>query len=97
MEKSLSFVILSFSLAMLWAPLLISMLYKFKIVRHVEKDFSAVVGERFQKEGTPIMGGLLVVITVAAITIFFNWGRGSTYVPIGVCFYRLFLVVSTMF
>ncbi len=84
MERAFSFVALSFALAMLWAPLLIRMLYQFKIVRHVEKDFSTVVGERYLKAGTPIMGGLLVVITVAALTVFFNWGRGSTYVPIGV-------------
>jgi len=84
MEKAFSYIVLSFSIAMLWAPLLISMLYRFKIVRHVEKDFSTVVGERYLKAGTPIMGGLLVVITVSALTVFFNWGRGSTYVPIGV-------------
>jgi phospho-N-acetylmuramoyl-pentapeptide-transferase len=30
------------------------------------------------------MGGLLVVVTVALITYFFNWNRSFTYVPIGV-------------
>lgn len=84
MERAFYFVIVSFIGAMLWAPLLIKMLYKYKIVRHVSKDFSTLVEERYMKEGTPIMGGLLVVFTVSIITIFFNWGRGSTYVPIGV-------------
>ena len=69
---------------MAWAPLLIRMLYKYKIVRHISKDFSALVGERYLKKGTPIMGGVLIVFTVSILTILFNWGRGSTYVPIGV-------------
>jgi phospho-N-acetylmuramoyl-pentapeptide-transferase len=30
------------------------------------------------------MGGLLVIITVAVITFFFNWSRNFTWVPIGV-------------
>lgn len=84
MERAFSFVIFSFVIAMLWAPILIYMLYKYKIVRYISKDFSAIVGERYLKEGTPIMGGLLIVFTVSILTIFFNWGRGSTYVPIGV-------------
>lgn len=84
MERAFSFVVISFVVAMAWAPLLIRMLYKYKIVRNVSKDFSALVGERYLKKGTPIMGGVLVVFTVSILTILFNWGRGSTYVPIGV-------------
>ena len=37
------------------------------------------------------MGGLLVIITVALITFFFNWSRAFTWVPIGVMLLSAFL------
>ena len=70
--------------AFLWAPLLIKLLYKFKITRQAEYDFTLKDGERSSKVGTPIMGGLLVVLTVTIITLLFNWERANTYVPMGV-------------
>ncbi len=65
----------------LWAPLLIKLLYKFKITRRAEYDVTLNVKT---KAGTPIMGGLLIIITVAAITMLFNWERKFTWVPIAV-------------
>ncbi len=69
--------------AFLWAPLLIKLLYRWRIVRTDEFDYT-LKGARSHKSGTPVMGGLLVVITVAVITLLFNWDRQYTYVPIGV-------------
>ncbi|MCA9386254.1 hypothetical protein KC717_06440, partial [Candidatus Dojkabacteria bacterium] len=48
------------------------MLYKFNITRRGEVDFSNLIEERKKKIGTPIMGGLIVVITVIAINLIFN-------------------------
>lgn len=66
------------------APLLTKFLYKFNITRRAEYDFTLKSGDRAQKVGTPIMGGLLVIVVVTFITLFFNWERSYTYVPIGV-------------
>lgn len=71
----LEYIIFTFAISMLWAPFLIKFLYKRGIVRNMEKDFSLLVEERAVKHGTPIMGGLLVVITVILITLFFNFSR----------------------
>jgi len=68
--------------AFLWAPFLTKILYKYKITRRSEFDFT-LRGERRKKTGTPIMGGLLIIITVTVITVLFNWSREYTYVPIG--------------
>lgn len=76
----LAAVIISF----LWAPLLIKLLYRFKITRTNPFDPTLGMAGREQKFGTPIMGGLLVILTVAMITFFFNWERRFTFVPIGV-------------
>jgi len=69
--------------AFVWAPLLTKILYKYNITRRSEFDFTLKNGFRAGKTGTPIMGGLLVVITVVLITVIFNWERKYTYVPIG--------------
>lgn len=68
--------------AFLWAPLLTTFLYKYKITRRGDYDHT-LQGERKIKTGTPIMGGLLVIVTVTVITMIFNWHRQYTYVPIG--------------
>lgn len=75
MEKILLFIIGSFAFSMAWAPILTSFLYKKGIVRHMATDFSAMVEERAEKEGTPIMGGLLIVITVILVTLVFNFSK----------------------
>ncbi len=67
--------------AFVWAPVLIKFLYRFNITRRNEFDFT-LQGDRKNKIGTPIMGGLLVVGTVTIITLLFNWNRENTYVPI---------------
>jgi phospho-N-acetylmuramoyl-pentapeptide-transferase len=67
-EQNIFLIIVSFIAAMLWAPLLIKLLYKFKVVRKLEDDFSSIIKERQAKQGTPIMGGLLVILTVSFIS-----------------------------
>src|SRR3989339_1526722 len=80
-QTTLVYLIFSAIGAFVWAPLLIKFLYRFKITRRSEFDFT-LKGERKRKEGTPIMGGLLVVVTVSVITLVLNWNRENTYVPI---------------
>ncbi|MEK7681068.1 MAG: phospho-N-acetylmuramoyl-pentapeptide-transferase [Patescibacteria group bacterium] len=83
LREALTYIMASAIGAFIWAPLLTKFLYKYNITRRAEYDFT-LHGERKCKIGTPIMGGLLVILTVTAVTIFFNWNRENTYVPIGV-------------
>ncbi len=84
LRKAISFGLVSCVVAFLWAPLLTKFLYKYKITRRSEFDASLGMTGRQTKTGTPIMGGLLVVITIAFLTVLFNWERKFTWVPIGV-------------
>lgn len=84
MTEMLGFGLFACIIAFLWAPLLTNWLYKHKITRRYDYDPAKNVASRADKEHTPIMGGLLVVVTVAAITMLFNWDRSFTWVPIGV-------------
>lgn len=80
----LGFALIACLFAFLWAPLLTHFLYKYRIVRQSQYDASLALESRRDKVGVPVMGGLLVVVTVALITFFFNWDRHFTWMPIGV-------------
>lgn len=60
---------------------IISILYKFSIVRKIDVDFSTLIEARKLKVGTPIMGGLIVVLAVLLVNLIFNL-NGTTKVPL---------------
>lgn len=82
MIKLLIFLLGSFILAFLWAPLLINFLYKYSIRRRIRQEVDEKIKIRRVKLGTPIMGGLLIVITVTLVTLLFNLSREQTYLPL---------------
>ncbi|HUD03916.1 MAG TPA: phospho-N-acetylmuramoyl-pentapeptide-transferase [Candidatus Paceibacterota bacterium] len=59
------------------------LLSHFKIWRKDVYDPTLGIEGRKGKASTPIMGGLIVVLTITIITYFFNWDRQFTWVPIG--------------
>ena len=69
--------------AFAWAPLLSKILYRFHVVKGPKIELDAL-GSHSYKASTPVMGGLLVVFTVALITYIFNWSRSFTWVPVSV-------------
>lgn len=83
-RQAVGFALLSCFLSFLLAPVLTKILYHFNITRRSEYDATLAMGARKEKRGVPIMGGLLVIITVAVLTYLFNWERRFTWVPIGV-------------
>jgi phospho-N-acetylmuramoyl-pentapeptide-transferase len=84
LKTAIGFSLVSCVVAFLWAPFLTKILYKYKLTRRNEYDATLAMGARKNKTGVPVMGGLLIIITVAIITIIFNWERKFTWVPIGV-------------
>lgn len=81
MKDSLTLILMSAFFGFLISPIIINVLYKLKVVRKIETDFSTIVGERYIKAGTPIMGGLIIIITVLVLTAVLNWNN-TTFVPI---------------
>lgn len=51
---------------------LITFLYKFKLVRHLDVDFTTVIESRKTKIGTPIMGGLIFILPILTLNLAFN-------------------------
>ncbi len=84
LNTTLFYIIISGLVAFIGAPLLIYLLEKIKIKRTFENGSAKGIGHRLEKTGTPIMGGLLIVITILLITLLFNWDKRYTYVPVGV-------------
>ncbi len=79
----ISFVLVGAIVAFILAPLFIKILYRFHVVKEPKVELIGLGSHRY-KAVTPVMGGLLIVITVAIVTYFFNWSRSFTWVPIGV-------------
>ncbi len=79
----LGFALFSCVVAFLWAPLLSYFLRRFHIIKSPKAELVSIESQK-GKSSTPIMGGLLVIVTVAIVTILFDWSRSFTWVPIGV-------------
>jgi len=86
LSESIGFALLAMAISFLWAPFLTNILYRYNITagRRGQFDVTLTSLARREKLATPVMGGLLVIVTIAVITILFNWERTFTWVPIGV-------------
>jgi len=91
---------LAFVVAISWTPLLTNFLYKYRLGKKIRDSKVAPIFAKMheKKSGTPTMGGLLIWVTVTAITViiyylsvFFNdiWtdfnflSRSETLLPLG--------------
>ena len=79
---------LSFVIALIWTPLFTDFLYKNKLGKKIrktgfdEKKVPIFYKLHKGKENTPTMGGLLIWITTAIITLLFNFSRSGTWLPL---------------
>lgn len=55
---------------------IIYLLYKFNITRRMTVDFTTIIEKRNLKIGVPIMGGLIIVITVVYLNLLLNQNLG---------------------
>ena len=67
----------------------ISLLYRFKITRRLDYDFTSVLEKVNLKAGVPIMGGLIIVLTVLFVNLLFNPKKGD--IILGVLLFAFFL------
>lgn len=85
---------LSFIIAIIWTPLFTDFLYRNRLGKKIRKtgfdEERAPIFYRLHKDkaNTPTMGGLLIWLTAAVITVLFNFSRAGTWLP-------LFALVAT--
>ena len=78
MKTGFTFIILSALLSLLLAPFIIDILYQYKIVRGRNFDDSIKkIKERKSKIGTPMMGGLIIILPIILLTLIFNYNKYS--------------------
>jgi len=94
LAKSFWLATLAFLVAVLWTPLFTDFLYRNRLGKKIRQtgfdESKAPIFYSFHKhkENTPTMGGLLIWVTVAVITLLMNLSRGQTWLP-------LFVLVAT--
>ena len=85
---------ISFLIALIWTPLFTDFLYKNRLGKKIRdtgldaKRAPIFYALHKNKENTPTMGGLLIWVTTAVITLLFNLTRAGTWLP-------LFALVAT--
>ena len=86
--KVFSLTTASFAMAMVLTPLWTHILYKYKLSQQMRTQaWDGTSAEVYlslhkQKAGTPTMGGVLVWVTAAILTFFFNLTRSQTWLPL---------------
>ncbi len=90
LNRVFTLTVLSFVVSMLVTPFFTNFLYRNKMGKKIRQtDFNEKSAPIFyslhqHKANTPTMGGLLVWITTAVITILFNLSRQATWLPLAV-------------
>ncbi|MCL5410645.1 MAG: hypothetical protein M1324_02185 [Patescibacteria group bacterium] len=76
--------LLSFLIAIAWTPILTNFLYKNKIGKRIRDSKDAPIFAKMheKKSGTPTMGGVLIWVTTAVLTLIFNLERSATWLPV---------------
>ncbi|HSI20653.1 MAG TPA: phospho-N-acetylmuramoyl-pentapeptide-transferase [Verrucomicrobiae bacterium] len=88
LKETVLFVVASFVIAILVAPILTNFLYKNRLGKrlrqHGADGKAAPIFSKLHesKAGTPVMGGLLFWVTTAVLTALFHLDRGQTWLPI---------------
>lgn len=82
--------VLSFMLAMALTPLYTYVAFKFQLWKRVRD--TAVTGEKApiyhklhaekHKRNIPTMGGVVMLVAIAVVTLSLNWSRSQTYLPL---------------
>lgn len=94
LAKSFWLAVLSFVVALLWTPLFTDFLYKNRLGKKIrqtgfdEKKAPIFYALHKHKENTPTMGGILIWVTAALVTLLMNLSRSQTWLP-------LFVLVAT--
>jgi phospho-N-acetylmuramoyl-pentapeptide-transferase len=88
LKQAALFMVLSFVIAILLAPILTNFLYKNKVGKRLRQHGSdgeaAPIFSKLHagKSGTPVMGGLLFWVTTAVMVALFQLDRGQTWLPL---------------
>ncbi len=89
-SRMLWFAMASFIISLILTPFFTDFLFKHKMGKRIRDAKSAPIMSKLHahKSGTPTMGGILIWLTTAVLTLIFNLERSATWLP-------LFCLVAT--
>lgn len=79
LTNDLLLLFLTFGLSAILYPLYINFLYRFQLGEEIRTDGPE---SHLKKRGTPTMGGVLILVVVAIVTIFLNLNETQTIFPL---------------
>lgn len=84
LTKMFWLAVLAFAIAIVWTPIWTNFLYKNKLGKRIRDSKDAPIMSKLheKKAGTPTMGGILIWVTTAVLTLIFNLERSSTWLPL---------------
>lgn len=82
--RMLWLAVLSFLIAIAWTPIFTNFAYKYKLGKRIREATNAPIYAKMhaKKAGTPTMGGILIWVTAAVLTLIFNLVRSATWLPL---------------
>lgn len=83
-SSMLWFALASFTISFVLTPIFTNFLYRHKLGKRIRDSKSAPIMSAMHahKAGTPTMGGILIWVTVAILTLLFNLKRSATWLPL---------------
>lgn len=81
--KIFALTTISFTLAILWTPLLSHFLYKYRLGKSIRNDGSTPIYSKLHihKQGTPSMGGILIWVTTLFVALLFAYIGTLDFLP----------------
>lgn len=76
--------VISFLIAIAWTPVFTNFLYRNNLGKRIRESKNAPIMAALhaKKAGTPTMGGILIWVTTAVLTLIFNLERSATWLPL---------------
>lgn len=84
LTKMFWLALLAFIIAIAWTPILTNFLYKNNLGKRIRNSKDTPIFSKLheKKNGTPTMGGVLIWVTAAILTLIFNLERAATWLPL---------------
>jgi len=84
LARMLWLAVLSFLIVIAWTPVFTNFAYKYNLGKRIRDSKNTPIFSKLHahKAGTPTMGGVLVWVTVAVLTLIFNLVRSATWLPL---------------
>jgi len=84
--EEIKYILSAILVSFLIAPVVIGLLYRFKLQQKGKHEVDSVIEGRSRSIGVPVMGGLIILLTVIILYFYFGLQRSLGYIPVVILF-----------